>query len=86
MANIAMSDRIGHARCNTTEENGHASTTSEVSMARSLADLLFRLGRLQSWLDYERRQPFPNRLVLLRLNLLRLRLRSRLAGLMPGEA
>ena len=55
-------------------------------MARNPTDILFRLARLHSWLDYELHRPQPDRLLLLRLNLLRLRLSRRLASLKLREA
>jgi hypothetical protein len=60
--------------------------TLEEFMARKPTDILFRLGRLRPWVDYELLRPQPDRLLLLRLNLLRLRLSHRLVSLKLRES
>ena len=83
---IAMSDRIGHAWCRTMERPRHASSNDGGIMTRKLIDILFRLAKLQSWLDCELGRPRPNPLLLLRLKLLRLRLKHRLSSLKLAES
>ena len=48
-------------------------------MRRKLSHLLFRLARVQSKIDFESRNPRPDWRALLRLKLLRLRLKDRVA-------
>lgn len=84
MCGIAMSDRIG--ACPVQHAKGrHASSTDGGEMARtiasrSIADTLFCLARVQLRLGRELRRPDPDRMLVLRLKLLCLRLARRMAA------
>ena len=51
-----------------------------------LPTLLYRSALIQRWIDAERRRPAPDRLRVMRLNALRLKLMSRLLALTARAA
>ncbi len=75
MPGIAISDRIGRARC--INRPWRVSMTAlEVAMHRKLQSLLLKLAHIQALIDREHRRPAPSWITLSRLKILRLNLRT----------